>query len=87
MMVRREKGLCYNCEERVIVAKVNNTELLEDLSDKTSEVVISLSARSGNTSFQTLRIAGTVTQHQITMLTDSSTAKKLGCSLSQIPNH
>lgn len=121
MHVRREKGLCYNCDEvysfghrcknKQVFLMVSDSgvssdnfldstdsfvEAMEEVSDKSAEVAISINALSGTANFQTLRLKGTVKNNQITMLVDSgsthnfldsSTAQKLGCYLTDIPHH
>ncbi|KAL5722153.1 hypothetical protein ACHQM5_005710 [Ranunculus cassubicifolius] len=65
-----------------------------DSSD--TEIAISINALSGNSTYHTLKLQGTVKNHTITMLIDSgsthnfvdiNTARKLGCSMVPIATH
>lgn len=86
---RREKGLCYNCDERYFPGHKCKSQfflLLEHDDDDIPapptephtatdpEVLpqISLHAMLGHTSPKTLRLSGTIRNHNITILIDSS---------------
>ncbi|KAL5716153.1 hypothetical protein ACHQM5_017882 [Ranunculus cassubicifolius] len=119
MAARREKGLCYNCDEvyttthrckhrHLFMLEAEDAPLhtsdegirtepnLATPTDTPSDVAISLKALAGNSTFQTLKLQGTIHDQPITMLVDSgsthnfldsNTAKKLGCTPIATPSH
>ncbi|KAL5713693.1 hypothetical protein ACHQM5_015746 [Ranunculus cassubicifolius] len=82
----------------ITLAKLQEATLASSSKSATAadEIAISLNALSGSSSYQTLRLEGTVRNQAITMLIDSdnthnfldiNTTKKLNCTILATPSH
>ncbi|KAK6151575.1 hypothetical protein DH2020_014210 [Rehmannia glutinosa] len=85
MAARREKGVCYNCDEQFTYGHSLNSPV-----HQMEEIQMSLNSLAGEDGLTTMRLFGESGTHRLHILIDSgstlsfiqeSTAKRLGCHL------